>query len=221
MTRRAMLRAALTYVQAGWPIVPGATPYGSSRRRTTVQCAARPVPVAASCTDHCGAAGWIVTSQRPRHRAAVVPSAGALLPPGTAARTQRCARLNQQLVNKPIRPAIRCGESPDADPRLVSCSQVSGKLVSCGVRKIGHIRGQRQRGRNASAHFPGSFGSAGGVGVGVGGQWQVNSPHREQGNGPVATGSAPSVCVGSLLHGAAGTSRHYQGHGPGGRQLCT
>jgi hypothetical protein len=49
VTRRALLRAALTYVQAGWPIVPGATPYGSSRRRTTVQCAARPVPVACSC----------------------------------------------------------------------------------------------------------------------------------------------------------------------------
>jgi hypothetical protein len=49
MTRRAMFRAALTYVQAGWPIVPGATPYGSSRRRTNVQCAARPVPVACSC----------------------------------------------------------------------------------------------------------------------------------------------------------------------------
>jgi hypothetical protein len=44
-----MLQAALTYVQAGWPIVPGATPYGSSRRRTKVQCAARPVPVACSC----------------------------------------------------------------------------------------------------------------------------------------------------------------------------
>ncbi len=49
MTRRALLRAALTYVEAGWPIAPGATPYGSSGRRTTVQCAARPVPVACSC----------------------------------------------------------------------------------------------------------------------------------------------------------------------------
>ena len=49
MTRRALLRAALTYVEAGWPIVPGATPYGSSRRRTKVQCAAGPVPVACSC----------------------------------------------------------------------------------------------------------------------------------------------------------------------------
>jgi hypothetical protein len=44
-----MLRAALAYIEAGWPIVPGATPYGSSRRRAKVQCAARPVPVSCSC----------------------------------------------------------------------------------------------------------------------------------------------------------------------------
>jgi hypothetical protein len=44
-----MLRAALAYVEAGWPIVPGATPYGSSRFTTKVQRAARPVPVACSC----------------------------------------------------------------------------------------------------------------------------------------------------------------------------
>ena len=40
MTRRALLRAALTYVEAGWPIVPGATPYGLTRRRVLVQCVA-------------------------------------------------------------------------------------------------------------------------------------------------------------------------------------
>jgi hypothetical protein len=44
-----MLRAALAYVEAGWPIVPGATPYGSSRRRTTVHCGGRPVSLACSC----------------------------------------------------------------------------------------------------------------------------------------------------------------------------
>src|SRR5262249_58749951 len=33
VTRRAMLKAALAYVGAGWPVVPGATPYGLTRRR--------------------------------------------------------------------------------------------------------------------------------------------------------------------------------------------
>ncbi len=49
MTRRAMLQAALSYVEAGWPIVPGATPYGLTRRRALVHCAGRPVPIACSC----------------------------------------------------------------------------------------------------------------------------------------------------------------------------
>ena len=47
MTRQAVLRAALSYVDAGWPIVPGATWYGMTRRRAAVRCAAG--PAACSC----------------------------------------------------------------------------------------------------------------------------------------------------------------------------
>jgi hypothetical protein len=44
-----MLRAALTYVDAGWPIVPGTTPYGSSRRRIRITGPTGPVWVGCSC----------------------------------------------------------------------------------------------------------------------------------------------------------------------------
>jgi len=44
-----MLRAARSYLEAGWPIVPGATPYGMTRRRVLVHCAGRPVSLACSC----------------------------------------------------------------------------------------------------------------------------------------------------------------------------
>ncbi len=48
MTRRSMLRAAQGYVESGWPVVPGATPYGG-RRRIRVTGPAGPVWVGCSC----------------------------------------------------------------------------------------------------------------------------------------------------------------------------
>jgi hypothetical protein len=44
-----MLRAALAYVEAGWPIVPGATPYGSASRRIRIIGPGGPVRVGCSC----------------------------------------------------------------------------------------------------------------------------------------------------------------------------
>ena len=48
MTRRSMLRAAVGYVESGWPVVPGATPYGG-RQRIRITGAAGPVWVGCSC----------------------------------------------------------------------------------------------------------------------------------------------------------------------------
>ncbi len=61
MTRRALLRAALTYVEAGWPIVPGATPYGSSAAGR--KCSAPP----GQCQWHVPlwSAGMLVTRRTP------------------------------------------------------------------------------------------------------------------------------------------------------------
>ena len=49
MTARSMLRAALGYVGSGWPVVPGATPYGARRRRMRVDGPSGPVWVGCSC----------------------------------------------------------------------------------------------------------------------------------------------------------------------------